>query len=137
MISVVVPVYNSEQTLATLVSRIASSLEGHVFEILLIDDGSRDQSWQQVLRLAEGSPTIRGINLMRNYGQHNALLCGIREARGETIVTIDDDLQHPPEEIKNLLAGLTADTDVVYGSPIVPEGGWRECNTLWTTKWLL
>ena len=99
--SVIVPVYNSEGTLRELVVRLAAVLpkvaEQH--ELLLVNDGSRDGSWGMVCDLAQTYPWIQGIDLMRNYGQHNALLCGIRFARGGMIVTLDDDLQHPPEEI--------------------------------------
>lgn len=137
MISVVVPVYNSEATLSPLVSRITDSLQAQPFEIILVNDGSRDQSWQRILNLAEMNAAVRGVDLMRNYGQHNAVLCGIREARGETIVTIDDDLQHPPEEIARLLAELTPDRDVVYGSPLVPEHGRARGVASWVTKRLL
>ena len=74
------------------------------FEVVLVDDCSADESWEVVQRLAGEKPWLSGIHLMRNYGQHNALLCGIRAARHELIVTMDDDLQHPPEELPKLLA---------------------------------
>ena len=124
-ISVVVPVYNSEQTLRPLVVQIAElfRLRKTEFEIVLVNDGSRDASWQQVVDLAKEFPHVRGFNLMRNFGQHNALLCGIRSARVDTIVTIDDDLQHPPEEIAKLLDKLNEGFDVVYGAPqAAPHG---------------
>jgi undecaprenyl-phosphate 4-deoxy-4-formamido-L-arabinose transferase len=66
---------------------------------------------------------VRGIDLMRNYGQHNALLCGIRAARHEVVVTMDDDLQHPPEELPKLLAQLDEGWDVVYGTPLAEQHG--------------
>src|SRR5438552_2813587 len=107
-LSVVVPVYNSEGSLLELVERLISVLGGsaQAMEIILVNDGSRDRSWEVLTRLAATHPEVRGINLMRNYGQHNALLAGIRAARGEIIVTIDDDLQNPPEEVPRLLAKL-------------------------------
>ena len=86
-------------------------------EIILVSDASPDQSWELIEDLAERMPTVQGIELMRNYGQHNALLAGIRRARFEVIVTMDDDLQHPPEEIPRLLEGIAAGRDVVYGVP--------------------
>jgi len=100
-ISVVVPVYNSAPTLSTLMCGLTGVLEqlGLVYEIIFVNDGSRDASWEQIVALGSEYELLRGINLMRNYGQHNALLCGIRAARYEVIVTMDDDLQHPPEEI--------------------------------------
>src|ERR1700712_1294722 len=100
-VSIVVPVYNSEQTLEALVERICV-LNLADFEIILINDGSRDDSWLVVERLAQQHDCVHGINMMRNYGQHNALLCGIRAARYDRIVTIDDDLQNPPEEIPKM-----------------------------------
>ena len=127
-VSVVVPVYNSEPTLHELTQRISAVLStvSPDYEILFINDGSRDRSWQRVVQLASAGGRVRGVSLMRNYGQHNALLCGIREARYETIVTIDDDLQNPPEEIPKLLDALTDDVDVVYGCPDEEQHGlWR------------
>lgn len=118
-ISVVVPVFNGERTLPALVDRLEPVLksQGGVFEVVLVNDGSRDESWSAIRKLSERHPWIRGIDLMRNYGQHNAILCGIRAASGELIVTMDDDLQHRPEDIPTLLSALTEDLDVVYGVP--------------------
>ncbi len=118
-ISTVVPVYNAEKTLPELVARLRPVLEtsGGDFELILVDDGSRDGSWDLIRRLAGEDSRIRGINLMRNYGQHNALREGIMAARGEVIVTLDDDLQNPPEEIPRLLEKLEEGYDVVYGTP--------------------
>jgi undecaprenyl-phosphate 4-deoxy-4-formamido-L-arabinose transferase len=82
-----------------------------------VNDCSRDRSWQAIQNLAGTYSWIRGISLMRNYGQHNALLCGIRAAQYDTVVTIDDDLQNPPEEIPKLLDTLAQGYDVVYGYP--------------------
>src|SRR5215204_1921433 len=109
-VSVIVPVYNSEATLASLAERLDSELRGQVaaLELILVNDGSRDGSWSVVLELTNRYPWVRGIDLKRNYGQHNALLCGIRSATFDVIVTMDDDLQHPPEEIPKLLAILGA-----------------------------
>jgi len=118
-ISVVVPVYNSELTLPELVKRLEPVLSGlaREYELLLVNDGSRDQSWRVIQQFAAEHEWVRGINLMRNYGQHNALLCGIRAARFDTLVTMDDDLQHPPEEIHKLVAKLGEGFEVVYGFP--------------------
>jgi undecaprenyl-phosphate 4-deoxy-4-formamido-L-arabinose transferase len=92
-------------------------------EVILVNDGSRDRSWEVISELSSRSSTVRGLNLMRNYGQHNALLCGIRAAKYEVVVTMDDDLQHPPEEIPRLLARLEEGFDVVYGAPKVEQNG--------------
>ncbi len=117
--SVVVPVYNSEGSLRPLVARLEPVLRAVAadFELVLVNDGSRDGSWAVVADLAAQHPWIRGFDLMRNYGQHNALLCGIRAARHGIVLTMDDDLQHPPEEIPKLLAELARGFDVVYGTP--------------------
>ncbi|MDI6695929.1 MAG: glycosyltransferase family 2 protein [Anaerolineales bacterium] len=126
-ITVVVPVYNSAKSLDELVTRLWRELErlGMAYEVILVNDGSRDESWQIIERLRQGRDWLRGIHLMRNYGQHNALLCGVRAARYDTVVTLDDDLQHPPEEIGKLLAPLRQGYDVVYGTPI------RQRHSLW------
>jgi len=117
-LSVVVPCYFSEATLPALIERLEPVLRAQSdrFEAVLVNDGSRDRTWEAIRELAERHPWVRGINLMRNYGQHNALLCGIRAASGELIVTLDDDLQNPPEEIPALLAKLREGFDVVYGT---------------------
>jgi glycosyltransferase involved in cell wall biosynthesis len=124
-LSVVVPVYNSEQSLPILCARLSLVLPQITdgFELILVNDGSRDRSWATIQELGQTYPWLRGINLMRNYGQHNALLCGIREAREELIVTMDDDLQHPPEQIPVLLAKLAEGHDVVYGTPTAEQHG--------------
>ena len=123
-ISVVVPVYNSADTILELVERIEKVLlnEHRPFEMILVDDGSRDGSWKQITAAADSRPSIVPVRLTRNFGQHNALLCGLRKARYETTVTIDDDLQHPPEEIPRLLKCLT-EADVVYGAPTTQQHG--------------
>lgn len=128
-VSVVIPVYNSSSILSELVARLEPVLAAYYFsyELILVNDGSKDDSWEVICSLIDKHSWVRGINLMRNYGQHNALLCGIREARLETIVTIDDDLQHPPEEIPKLTEKLGNGFDVVYGSPIKQQHGlWRD-----------
>ena len=114
-LSVVVPVYRSEQTLKELVSRISSALQKYDFEIILVDDASGDGSWKEISSLAKENLNVFGIRLGRNSGQHGALLAGVRTAKFETTVTLDDDLQNPPEEIERLILGLKQGVDVVYG----------------------
>ena len=114
-LSIVVPVYRSEQTLRELVSRISSAIQKHDFEIILVDDASGDGSWQEISSLAKENQNVFGIRLGRNSGQHGALLAGVRLAKFETTVTLDDDLQNPPEEIEKLISGLNPGVDVVYG----------------------
>jgi glycosyltransferase involved in cell wall biosynthesis len=124
-ISVVTPVYNGEASLAELCRRVAEVLPriATEYEIILVNDGSHDRSWEIISELSSRFATVRGLNLMRNYGQHNALLCGIRAAKYEVIVTMDDDLQHPPEEIPRLLEQLEQGFDVVYGAPKAERHG--------------
>lgn len=134
-ISIVVPVYNSHDTLDALMARVETALSQITarFEVILVNDGSRDASWQKIEALARANPRARGLNLMRNFGQHNALLCGIRAARGAVIVTIDDDLQNPPEEIHKLLKTLNEGFDVVYGAPQREQHGlWRDLASQFT-----
>ena len=119
-VSVVVPVFNSEATLKELVERLKTTLSGYIedFEVILVNDGSRDSSWKVITELVGQNGNVNAINLMHNYGQHNALLAGIERARYDSIITIDDDLQHPPEEIPKLLEKLGEGFDVVYGKEI-------------------
>lgn len=127
-LSVIIPVYNSEPTLEELVARLQAALTdlGREYEVILVNDGSRDGSWQTIARLCEEQSWLHGINLMRNFGQHNALLCGIRAANNAVIITMDDDLQHPPEEIDKLVEQLETGFDVVYGIPKkLPHSIWR------------
>ncbi len=124
-ISVLVPVYNSELSLADLIARLHLVLcqTGEKFEAVLVNDGSRDRSWDVIGRLSQSHDWVRGINLMRNCGQHNALLCAIRTAKFDTIVTVDDDLQNPPEEIPLLLDEIRKGADVAYGYPEKQQHG--------------
>ena len=114
-ISVVVPVYRSEQTLKELIGRVSQALQNCDFEIILVDDASGDGSWQQISSLAKENQYVHGLRLGRNSGQHGALLAGVRVAKFEIVVTIDDDLQNPPEEIEKLISELKPSVDVVYG----------------------
>jgi glycosyltransferase involved in cell wall biosynthesis len=124
-LSVVIPVYRSEAILPELVQRLSQTLPALAerYELVLVNDCSPDRSWEIIRQLQQQHPWIFGINLMRNYGQHNALLCGIRAARYEVIVTMDDDLQHPPEEIQKILVTLSQGFDVVYGTPEQEQHG--------------
>jgi len=135
-ISVVIPVYRSEKVLPILIGRLESVLRKTAsnFELVLVNDCSPDRSWEVISDLAARHSWIHAIDLMRNFGQHNALLCGIRAAQFDTIVTMDDDLQHPPEEIPKLLDILTRlDCDVAYGTPErVQHGLMRNLATLVT-----
>lgn len=125
-LSVVVPVYCGEHLITALVQRLAQALPdiAENYEVILVNDGSSDDSWAVIEQLAARYSWVHGIRLMRNYGQHNATLCGIRAARYEVCVTMDQDLQHPPEELPLLLAELENGFDVVYGAPRNLPQGW-------------
>lgn len=135
-LSVVVPVYGSEASLPELVRRLGAVLPSlaQSYELVLVNDSSPDGSWEVIGGLAGQYPWIHAINLMRNYGQHNALLCGIRGTRYGVIVTMDDDLQHPPEEIPKLLSVLDQGYDVVYGRPAQEQHGLLRDLASFTTK---
>src|SRR5437762_4363525 len=100
-ISAVVPVFRSAATLRELHRRLAATLASITpdFEIILVEDCGGDRSWEVIQEIAKTDQRVRGIQLSRNFGQHNALLCGIRAASREIVVTLDDDLQNPPEEV--------------------------------------
>ena len=104
-LSVVVPLYDEEESLAELfdwVKRVADG-QGYAWEIIMVDDGSRDGSWEVVERLAAANPEVRGIRFGRNYGKSAALYCGFEAARGEVVITMDADLQDSPDEIPELV----------------------------------
>lgn len=138
-LSVVIPVYNSEQSLTPLLDALAKTLPqiATPYQVILVNDSSRDHSWEIIQELTSKYTWVVGINLLRNYGQHSALLCGIREARGEVIVTMDDDLQHPPTEIPKLLAKLDEGYDAVYGTPEALQHGFLRNMASQVTKYVL
>lgn len=125
MYSFVIPVYGSSGSLSELLARINLTFnEGEIpFEIVFIEDCGGDDSWSMIESLVRLDNRVCGIRLSRNYGQHNALLCGIRAAKGEIIITLDDDLQHPPEEIPKLIEKINEGFDVVYGPPDKEQHG--------------
>lgn len=145
-LSVVVPVYNGEATLGELVRRLAAVLDpldgvAGRWELILVNDGSADASWRRIAELAAADARVRGLDLGRNYGQHNALLAGLRAARAPLAATLDDDLQNPPEELPRLLAALGPEgdggLDVVYGTPERQRHGmWRVVASR-LTRWVL
>jgi len=124
-LSIVVPVYRSEEFLVPLLEQIAETLPNFAskFEVILVNDGSPDHSWEIIQSLTGRYEWVRGICLMRNYGQHNATLCGVRAAHYSVVATMDQDLQHPPGELPVLIAKLDEGYDVVYGAPKkLPQG---------------
>jgi undecaprenyl-phosphate 4-deoxy-4-formamido-L-arabinose transferase len=120
-ISVVIPVYRSAEMLPKLVERLCAVLDGlgRPYEMIMVDDSSPDDSWRVLNELQRARPErLVLIQLMRNFGQHNALMCGFRHARGRLLITMDDDLQNPPEEIPRLLEAIeSTGSDLVYGVP--------------------
>jgi glycosyltransferase involved in cell wall biosynthesis len=122
-ISVVVPVYNGEKSLGELVERVKNVMQNIAskWELIMVNDGSKDESWKTIVELANKNNFVKGIDLTRNYGQHNAVITGIQTAQYEIIITMDDDLQHPPEEILKLVEKIEDGYDVVYGTPSNPK----------------
>lgn len=115
-VSFVIPVYKSEDCLSQLVRRIRECCEAHgcSYEIVLVNDCSPDGSWQTIVDVASGNPRVRGINLRRNFGQDCALMAGLRHARGEVVIIMDDDLQHDPADAMRLVAEVRQGHDVCY-----------------------
>lgn len=117
--SVVIPVYKSQDSLRELYHRIRKVFEtlGEEYELILVEDCGSDNSWQVMKSLRNEDRKVRIIRFMKNYGQHSALMCGLEHARGKFIITMDDDLQHPPEEIPKLITKMNEGSyDVVCGS---------------------
>jgi glycosyltransferase involved in cell wall biosynthesis len=135
-ISAIVPVYRSAPILPELHRRLTEALAAvaNRYEIILVEDSGGDASWDVIEGLADQDDHVRGIRMSRNYGQHNALLCGIRAAKYDVIVTLDDDLQNPPEEIGKLIAGLDDGADVVYGTPTDEQHGFLRDQSSRITK---
>lgn len=118
-LSIVVPVYNSEKILVELFERIKNTLDNIKvnFDIVFVDDGSKDSSWKEIKTLKQRySDNITGVKLAKNFGQHNATICGFNFCKGDLVLTMDDDLQHPPEEIPKLIDKINqTHSDIVYG----------------------
>ena len=116
-LSVVIPVFNSEESLPDLCERLQAVLRQNAshYEMIFVNDGSTDSSWDVICQLRKKYKFLIGINLLRNYGQHNAILCGFQYSNGDYVVTMDDDLQNPPEEIIKLINLASDNYDVVFG----------------------
>lgn len=124
--SIVIPVYNTTWVLGQLHQRIEQTFASHIrqsYEIILVDDKSPNpETWPAVEALARTGQNIRAIRLARNFGQHAAILCGLTHARGEYIITMDDDLQHAPEDIPALIR--LQEHDVVIGQFLLKQHSW-------------
>jgi len=114
--SVVIPVYNSVRIVGRTVDRVAGFFEkqGWDYELILVNDGSRDGSWEVLREKAAANAHIIAVNLLRNYGQHTAVFCGLQQSAGDYIITLDDDLQNPPEEIIHLVEKAQEGHDLVF-----------------------
>ena len=125
-ISVVSPVYRAENIVADLVVQISDALESFTdnYEILLVEDGSPDFSWEQIVIAASKNKHVRGIKLSRNFGQHIAIHAGLRHATGDWIVVMDCDLQDDPSEIPNLFSKISNDVDAVIASRETRKDNW-------------
>lgn len=131
-LSIVIPVFNAEGSLLELHRQLMPAVASIAdrFEVIFVEDSSRDRSWDVIRELVARDARVHGIRLSRNFGQHNALLCGIRAARYDIIITMDDDLQHPVSEIAPLLAPLAQGFQVVYGTATEAQHGlWRNIAT--------
>jgi glycosyltransferase involved in cell wall biosynthesis len=117
--SIVVPVFNSEASLEELFSRLTQVMDqtGKTYEMIFVDDGSLDQSWEVMKKIKEENPGVfTAIRLAKNFGQHSATFCGFNFVKGKSIITLDDDLQCPPEEIPKLIKAMDeSDAELVYG----------------------
>jgi len=116
-LSIIIPVFNSESSLKEVATRVVNVMDLMKFsyEIVFVDDASQDSSWEKILELAKENKNIIGLQLQKNSGQHSANLCGFRHSKNEIIVTMDDDLQNPPEEIPKLVELIIDGKDLVFG----------------------
>ena len=115
-LSVVIPVYNSEKILNTLINSIKKNIKikKNLFEIILVNDFSSDNSWRKITILKRNNNFIKAINLRKNYGQHYAIFLGLKFAKGEYIVCMDDDMQHDPRYINKIVKTLENRNEVCY-----------------------
>ena len=119
MLSIVIPVYNSEEILDELISQIISEINKkkdliEKFEVILVNDNSKDNSWKIIKNICANFDGVIGINLSKNFGQHNALIAGIKNSKGDYLITMDDDLQHSPKYISEIIHKLNEGFDVCY-----------------------
>ncbi len=127
-VSVVIPCYNSEKSIAEVVGKVSQKLEtmGYTYEIILVNDYSRDNTFQEISRLAGKYSYVKGIDLAKNFGQHNAILAGFRYVKGEYVIGMDDDLQTDPSQFPKLFDKMKEGYDLVYGAyPLVHQNLFR------------
>lgn len=123
-LSIVIPVFNSEENLTELRRRLDEALAGMEHEVILVNDGSSDQSWERICALAREFPRTVGINLRKNFGQDNAIMAGLNQARGNYLVIMDDDLQHSPSDIPVLHEKCRQGYDVCYANFARKKQAW-------------
>ena len=125
-ISLVIPVFNEEATLEEVCNRATATLAelGKPFEVIVVDDGSRDGTWAVVERLCAADPRLRAVRFKRNFGQHPAMHAGLVRARGDVVVTMDADLQNVPEDLPRLIAAVEGGADVASGRRVGREDSW-------------
>jgi undecaprenyl-phosphate 4-deoxy-4-formamido-L-arabinose transferase len=125
-VSLVVPVFNEEATLEEVCRRATATLEelGKPFEVIVVDDGSRDGTWAIIEGLVAADPRVRGVRFKRNFGQHPAMHAGLVRARGDIVVTMDADLQNVPEDLPRLIAAVEGGVDVASGRRMGREDSW-------------
>lgn len=142
-LSIVVPVYNSADCLPELARRVQEDVgrDFDDFELVLVNDGSPDRSWDVIVELVDQYSFISAVNLRRNYGQDNAIMAGLQHARGEVMVIMDDDLQHDPADIKTMYDKLRKGHDVVYAYfPQKQQAAWKNLGSWiagYAAKWVL
>ena len=118
LVSVIIPCYYSEKTIAKVVELVMEEFhknEGYECEFVLVNDGSKDRTFEEIRRLGEKYPNVCGVNLMRNFGQHNALMAGFQYTKGDYVLGMDDDMQTHPSQIFKLIHKMEEGYDVVYG----------------------
>lgn len=136
-VSVVVPVYGSEDCVEELVRRTTEAMAaaGRRFEMILVNDGSPDRSWERIRRCAQANSAVRGVNLRRNAGQDNAIMAGLREVTGAVVVIMDDDLQHDPKDIDALVRGVEGGADICYARfPWKKQALWKNAGSWFNDK---
>lgn len=137
LVSVVIPCYNSEHTIAEVVSLTKEQfehLDGFECEFVLVNDNSSDGTFEVIRGLAESDPTVHGVNLIRNFGQHNALMCALNYAQGDYVLGMDDDMQTHPSQIPVIVSKMADGFDVVYGVYRTSTNGAAKNFTSWLNR---
>ena len=139
MLSVVIPVYNEAESLEALHRELreVAAREGYQLDLIFVDDGSKDDSWQIIRRLAAADQQVRGLRFRRNFGKAAALSAGFAHARGELVMTLDADLQDDPHEIPRFLAAMQNDLDVVSGWKKVRHDPWHKVLPSRVFNWMV